>query len=171
MGEAERAYLRMAARQYGVLSRAQALACGLSEDEIQGRLERGAWVRRLPSVYRLMGSPPGWMQELMAAVLWAGPGAAVSHRAAAALWKMDGFSPEGVELSAPHQLRAEPGIIVHRTGRLDRKDVVWIARLPATGAARTLLDLGAVVDPERVEEALECCLRRGWVTAARLRGR
>src|SRR5207302_8127923 len=40
-----------------------------------------------------------WQQRLMAAQLWAGEGAAISHRAAAALWELDGFEPGTVELT------------------------------------------------------------------------
>src|SRR5256714_7015750 len=82
---------RLIARQRGVLSRSQALEAGLGRGAIQHRLDSGEWQRLHPGVYRMRGAPPSWEQRLMAATLWAGPESAVSHRSAAALWKLDGI--------------------------------------------------------------------------------
>ncbi|HKN50123.1 MAG TPA: hypothetical protein VJ010_07835 [Actinomycetota bacterium] len=53
----------------------------------------------------------------MAATLWAGPESAVSHRSAAALWKLDGIEADGVvELTARCRNPDVPaGITLHRS--------------------------------------------------------
>jgi hypothetical protein len=71
-------------------------------DAIQYRLPSGDWQRVHPGVYRMRGAPPSHDQKVMAGWLWAGPEAAVSHRSAAALWKLDSVEPGGaVERRGP----------------------------------------------------------------------
>lgn len=69
--------------QFGVISRKQALALGISRTEIETKLKKEIWVPVLPGIYKVGGSPATREQRLMAAVLWAGDGAVVSHRSAA----------------------------------------------------------------------------------------
>src|SRR5437016_12770418 len=93
--------LQLALRQYGLLGRRQARALGLSEGAFRGLTKAGGWEFVLPGVIRAPGSPEKWPQSLMAACLWGGPGAAASHRAAAALWSLTGFPPGPVEITSP----------------------------------------------------------------------
>jgi hypothetical protein len=155
---------RLMAKQRGVLSRSQALEAGLGRGAIQHRLDSGEWQRLHPGVYRMRGAPPSWEQKLMAATLWAGPESAVSHRSAAALWKLDGVDADGlveVTTARPRNPDVPQGIILHRTKLLTPSDAGWLGALRVTGLARTLIDLGAVVpDPAVVEAAMESALRR-----------
>lgn len=99
-----------------------------------------------------------------------GRGAVVSHRAAAALWRMAGFEPGPVELTIPRgRRRAGPGII-HRH-RLLPSDVTRVDDIPVTTPARTLIDIASVAPRESVEEAMDDALRRGIVSLPRLRRR
>jgi len=67
-----------------------------------------------------------------------------------------------------------PGFQVHRVAALEADDLVTVDGIPATTIARTLCDLGAVVDDDLVEQALDDALRRKcsqrWIeqTLARL---
>src|SRR5437879_3391964 len=90
---------QIAARQHGVFTRHQALGAGVSSSQLKSRCRSGVWEWLEPRVYRLAGSAPSWHQELWVAVLGAGAGAPVSHRAAAGLWQLDGVTPGAVELS------------------------------------------------------------------------
>ena len=152
------------AKQRGVFSRSQALEAGFGRGAIQHRLDSGEWDRLHPGVYRMRGAPPSWEQRLMGATLWAGPESAVSHRSAAALWKLDGIEANGVvELTTARSRNPDvpKGIILHRTKLLTPSDAGWLGALRVTGLARTLIDLGAVVsDPAVVEAAMESALRR-----------
>ena len=105
----------VARKQHGVVSRAQLQAQGVSEDGIWRRRRSGILQEALPGVYRTSGAPRGWLQDLMAACLWGGEEAAASHRAAAALWELEGFEHAPVEISAPRRLQAGVSTItVHR---------------------------------------------------------
>ncbi len=62
-----------AASQYGVVSRAQAVARGMSESAIDRRLKAGRWVVVFPGVYRVVGAPVtarqrSWQRRCGAAV-------------------------------------------------------------------------------------------------------
>lgn len=104
----------IAARQHGVVSRPQALDAGLSSRSIDRRIETGAWIRRLPRVYVLAGSPAGIKQDLWAASHWAGDDSIFSHRGAAHLLGFEGFEEGAVELSMPRKTRTPAGwVIVH----------------------------------------------------------
>ncbi len=99
----------------------------------------------------------------MAGWLWAGPEAAVSHRSAAALWKLDGIDAGNViELTTTGSRNHVPnGLTLHRTRLLTPSDTGWLGALKVTGLVRTLVDLGAVVqDTALVEAAMESALRR-----------
>src|ERR1044071_245954 len=111
----ERRALRLATSQYGVFSREQALTAGIALRTLQYRVATRRWKEVFPGVYRVAGTPGSWHQALMAAVLAWGPGTAISHRAAAALWALPGFVVGIVELVVPRTRRREiPNTIVHR---------------------------------------------------------
>jgi len=164
---------QLAARQFGLVSRAQALDAGLGRGAIQRRLDSSEWLPIHPGVYRMQGAPASWEQKLMAASLWAGPEAAISHRSAAALWKLDGIDPGAVELTTTGARNDVPkGLILHRTKLLTPSDAGWLGALRVTGLVRTLIDLGAVErDPAIVEAAMESAMRRDEQLFDRLKAR
>jgi hypothetical protein len=117
----------------------------LGRGAIQHRLDSGEWQRLHPGVYRMRGAPPSWEQKLMAATLWAGPESAVSHRSAAALWKLDGVDADGlveVTTARPRNPDVPQGIILHRTKLLTPSDAGWLGALRVTGLPRTLRTWG-----------------------------
>ena len=97
--ELDDALRALAATQYAVVARRQARALGATPSAMRNRLNGPDWELATPRVLRLVGAPRGIRQELMIAVLDAGPGAAVSHRAAAALWRLPGFAFDAAEVS------------------------------------------------------------------------
>lgn len=130
----------------------------------------GRWERLTRDVFRIAGAPSSWHQNLMAACLAWGEGAAISHRAAAVLWRFTGFESGSVELTVPRsRRRAELGII-HRHP-LFRADVATVEGIPVTTPARTLIDMASVARREAVEEAMDDALRRGLVSIPLLRRR
>jgi hypothetical protein len=150
----------MLVRQYGLISREQALDAGLSDSSIWVRLNAGAWEAILPGVYRLVGVPGSWFQTLKAAELWAGRGAALSHRCAAAHWGLDGNPPGPLEITVPFKTTApEKRLIVHVSSRFSPRDVVQHHGIATTTLERTLIDLGAVQRRWRVQVALDHALR------------
>jgi hypothetical protein len=155
----------LAEPQYGLFRRAQAHEQKVTDRMLQTRVRRGSLERLSRDVFRIAGAPRSWHQDLLAAAWSGGPDCCVSHRAAAALHEFDGFPPGIVEV-VHHQrrdYRNKPGAIVHVTSVLDDADRTFIGPIPVTSAARTLIDLGAVVPVERVEEAFDSAQRKGIV--------
>jgi hypothetical protein len=133
---------------------------GITDGGLQVRVDSRRWEAVLPNVFRLAGVPSFWRQQLQAALLWAGPHAAVSHRAAALLWELGGSFPAVVELTLPYKTRVPPGnLIVHYSNRLADEDRTAIGGLATTTVARTLADLGAVTRRWKVQDALDHALR------------
>jgi very-short-patch-repair endonuclease len=150
-----RAIADLAARQHGVVARAQLLRIGLTRNEIDN------WVRsaRLHSLYRgvyLLGNPrpTGGAREL-GAVLACGPGAVVSHRSAAWLWRLLARVDDVIDITvAGRHCGAKPSIRMHRLVALDRRDVRKLGGIPVTSPARTVLDLARVVSSRELERAV-----------------
>ena len=154
--------------QHGVISRRQVISLGMSRAAIHRRTRSSKWDVMLPRVLRLAGAPRTWDQDVMAACL--SVRGAASHRTAAALWRLDGFSPGVIEVVTTSQPRPPPkGVLLHRVRTLQQADVVTVRGIPTTTATRTLLDLGAVADATFVEKALDDALRRGLTSLPRLR--
>jgi hypothetical protein len=158
--EANEACAQLFRTQYLLVHRLQALSLGLTDRMIRARVNAGLWEEPLPGVYRLAGASPSWLQQLKAVELWAGVGSAVSHRAAAALFGLDGNPPGIVELTIRRTSRP-PGsdVIFHYSNRLRDIDIVQHRGIAVTSVARTLIDLGAVQRPWRVCLAADHALR------------
>lgn len=163
----------LAATQHGVFTKAQALDAGATETLIKRRCASGQWERLHPRVFRIAGSPPTWRQSLIAACFAWGDGVVVSHRAAAALWRLPGFEPGFVELIVPRGRRRthSHGIVAHRLPMLPIADISLVEEIPVTAVARTLIDIAAIAAPDILEEAMDDALRRGLVSLPRLRWR
>lgn len=156
---------RLAARQYSLAHRNQALDIGMTPRQIHERLESGLLVPVHQGVYRMAGAARTAEQDLLAACMAAGGDAVASHRSAAVLWGMRGVQAPTPEITVPGTRRPMlHGPRVHRTDLLHPIDVFTRARIPVTTPARTLLDLGSVVSSLVVEPALEDALMRRLVT-------
>lgn len=90
----------------------------------------------------------GW---LVAAVLYAGSGAMLSHETAAWWWALTDDRPALVDVSAPGRRRSLPGVRVHHPRQLDR---CRHRRFPVTGVPRTLLDFAATAPLDRTRRVL-----------------
>src|SRR5580692_9708014 len=75
--------------QHQVISRSQALACGLSRSTVTSwSTPTGKWQRMLPGVYLTVTGKPTPEQRLMAALLYAGQRSAVTGPAAIRLHRL-----------------------------------------------------------------------------------
>src|SRR5690349_3688299 len=77
---------RLAARQYGVVTRDELLACGLSKSAIQTRVAGGRLFPLYRGVYAVGRPDVSLRGRCLAAVKACGANAVVSHFAAAFLW-------------------------------------------------------------------------------------
>jgi hypothetical protein len=157
----------VAAAQHGAVSRAQLRDAGVSKRSISWAVRVGELVHVAPQVFVVAGAPRSWRQRLMIAVLDAGPGACVSHRAAAILLGIARRGmPELIEITTP-RVRSErmEGVIVHKPLDLDfHRDVVFIDGIPCTGPLRTLVDLGVSESWLEVWDAIERAIQAKLVT-------
>jgi very-short-patch-repair endonuclease len=164
----DRAVEAIATQQHGVISRQQARDCGHTRQGIDRRVASGQYREVHRRTFVLGGAPTSWSRRLWAAQLWAGPGAAFSHRSAAALLELEGIGPGFVELTSLRQIKTQ-GVTVYRK-RLHERDVREVRGLRITSPSRTLLDLGDVHRYRVVERALDDALHRGLVSLAELNG-
>jgi hypothetical protein len=153
-----------ASHQLGLITRDQLRAIGFSSSGIDRIVANGLLGRVLPGVFAVAGIDLGWEQKLMAAVLWAGEGSAVSHRAAARKWGFFGFDRAPIEIATTVRRRgAAPTfpdgspVIVHRFDNNLLKDIEHIGPLPVTSVRRTIMDIAGRKHP-RAERALDDAL-------------
>ena len=137
---------RLLERQAGVVSLAQATACGMSPDTVRRRVRDGRWEPMHPRVYlvgghRLTGEASTW-----AAWLYAGERATVSGPAAAFRHGMLRQAPEVVDVILPAALhrRAQPGIRWHRHD-LAPLDRVGMSGLEVTARPLTALETALIL--------------------------
>jgi hypothetical protein len=151
----------LARRRHGVLTRDQARLAGVTAEQLRRAVQRGELDRPHPGVFRIAGAPRTWHQSLLVGVLAGGPGALASHRSAAVLWDLDGSWRGRGEIVAPRHLRARyRGVRCHESKDLQFANATERNGIPCTGVARTLLDLGAVLPAERVQESIDDAIRR-----------
>lgn len=156
-----RSLSRIASDRHGIVSVAEAADLGLTRAQLRTALRRGDWRSAAPGVLVATGAPATWEQSCALAAL--ATGGVVSHRAAARLHGLDGFENAVPELTVLRsRARKHSDAILHSTTTLEREDITDVQGLPATSVARTIVDLGAVVDDESVEQALDDALRRGF---------
>jgi very-short-patch-repair endonuclease len=169
MNGADRGVAALAAEQFGVFSRRQAAAEGLSEEAMSRRAMSGRWEVVFPGVYRLPGTTQTGRQRAMAAVLWGGEQSAISHTTAARLLRLDGTRSADLHLTLPNTLgRRPPDFVLHRTATLPRSDLVVVDGIRCTSATRTIIDCAAVVDDEALETAFDHARRMGLTSAGAL---
>src|ERR1700710_662568 len=139
---------RLAGRQHGRVTWAQLLELGVDRRRIQRWAADGRLRRVYHGVYALGHTAPSTRADYMAAVLAGGPGAVLSHRAAAYLLRLLRGAPPPPEITVPTRAgRHRPGIVIHRVSALDVLDTADYEGIPATIAPRTLLDIAPTTDP------------------------
>jgi very-short-patch-repair endonuclease len=156
------ALARLARRQYGVAARWQLLSAGWSKEEIDWRIRTGRLHPLHAGVYAVghrLIPKQGWM---MAAILASEPEAVLSHRSAAALWELRGYSEGAVQVTMPRKSTSSKQIRRHFSLVPDDERTVHEG-IPVTSAARTVLDLAATESMDAVEAMLrEVEFRRRW---------
>ncbi len=156
-----------AERHHGVISRSEAMALGISRSRFDNAIRSGRLQSVAPRVFAVAGSPNSWHKEARIAALRVD--GLISHRAAAFLHGIDGFGAGDVEVVVAKYRRPRvDGFTLHRSTRIHFADEVEIDSLPVTGLARTVLDVGAVVSPRRLEWVIDAVLRQELCSLAEL---
>lgn len=116
-------------------------------NELRQRLENDGLVERVDwRCWRIAPDAP-WVDRVAAAWCMCGPGAAISHRSAARLARVERFAAsEAIDISVPTKRRLEiVGVRIHESRDLSRTTPEIIHGLPCTPLTRVALDLGAVL--------------------------
>jgi very-short-patch-repair endonuclease len=158
--DAERRLYKISAHQHGAFTRRQALAAGFSKRGIEGRIAAGDWLVLKRATYAAAGSPDTWERRATVELLVAGADAAVSHLAAAWLWKLIDERPDRIDVTVPIKRQVNGA---HRA-RLGRGDTQAVLGFRVTSPGRTLIDLASTVDPAALEAVLDRSLLRGLVS-------
>jgi very-short-patch-repair endonuclease len=164
-----RKLMKLAGRQHSVFTREQALACGLSPWELRSKLRASVFERAAWGVYVIAGSPKTWRQKLMVAVLAAGPGAAVSGRAAAALLRIPGYREGPVEVTQPRRPSRRYKVAVEHSSRaLPAEHIKVVDGIPVTSVDRTVFDLCGRMRQKTAERLVKAVVGRKLSTIGRL---
>jgi very-short-patch-repair endonuclease len=159
----------LAKQQHGVFTCAQSSSLGMSAKTRRVRLAHGTYEHVHRHVLRVAGAPETWRQRVMTAVLAAGPGSAASHTSAGVLRRVDGCEPGEPQITTPTRRHlAHDDVQVFRKHDLAPIDVSIVDGIPTTTVARTLIDLAAVFDFYRLQEAVDGAIRDGLVSKSRL---
>jgi len=147
---------RIAARQHGVVSVGQLYGLKLGERAVRSRVDAGRLHRVHRGVYAVGHSALSPEGRWLAAVLAVGRGpnreagavldhwrAALSHRAAAALWDLLPATdrPVDVIVRGDGGRAKRAGIVAHRSLTLAQTDVILHRGIPVTTPVRTIYDL------------------------------
>jgi hypothetical protein len=122
-----RALVGLAAKQHGVVSRSQALECGMTARVVDYRIRGGGpWQTLLPGVYLTHAGRPADEQREMAALLYAGPRSVLTGAAA--------LRRHGLSAGRPNaDARNQHGPVDVLVPLVNRRMDVGFARLHRTG--------------------------------------
>jgi hypothetical protein len=142
---------RLSDRQAGLVGAAQLVAIGVDTRETSRWVSDGYLLPRLPRVYAVGHMASSVEADLWAAVLYAGPGAMLSH--ATALWwrGLLDKQPWPLRVSTPRRCRSLRGIKIHGRRTCERN---LDRRPPTTSVEQALLDFAATAPLDRVRYAL-----------------
>jgi hypothetical protein len=139
---AEKKLARLAGSSWGVVTRAEAMAAGLSKREIDRRIEKGLLIRAFPGVYRVGHRAASVEAWYMAAVRACGDGAVLMGGAAAHLLGLVKGSPPSPAVLTPTRRRVK-GVATRHSRYIDPQDVTTCKRIRVTNVPRTLCDVAA----------------------------
>jgi len=142
----------LAGRQQGRITNAQLHSIGVTHTTIANWTRAGYLHRGLRGVHAV-GSPARTTEsDLFEAVLYAGPGAMLSHVTGAWWLGMIDHPAPVIHVSTPRRRTSPRGILIHnRRGGLQR---VPYKGIPTTTVAQTILDLAAAGELTLVRRAL-----------------
>ncbi|CAM5787035.1 hypothetical protein [Cellulomonas persica] len=126
-------------RQDGVATVEQLVAWGFSSSAVRRKVAAGHWRRAFRGVVVLQSGPTSWRQRARAALLYAGPTAALSHESAAFHHGVLRDPGHAVVVTVPHSrtVMPQPGLVVHRT-----RNMPWAGgRLRSVEPAEAILDV------------------------------
>lgn len=149
---------KLAAKQHGLMTHAQAISAGLTRTKLSRLVKAKVWQQVRPRVFRRTAADQTEEQELVAICLWLGEGTVVSHRSAARILGLNLKRGLPEVTTARHMARNAEDFICHRTDDLTGDDLKAQSKIPITNGARTIIDLASCLS----EEALAIAVEEAW---------
>jgi hypothetical protein len=143
--------VELAERQWGVVKRTQLEEIGLTGGGISRWIHERRLHRVYPGVFTVGHGCLSLEGRLAAALLYAGPGAALWGVTAGSWLGMLRVQPRRIHVCSPSRRRSLDDVRVHGEKDFER---IWHKRLPVTPPAQTLLDIAAVVRLRELRRAL-----------------
>jgi hypothetical protein len=164
---------RLLRRQYGVVSRSQALECGMSRGTIEYRLRAdGPWRQMLPAVYLTVTGTATADQRDMAALLYAGPRSVITGPVAVRRHNLRCAGLNILDLLVPADSRRKSTgyVQIQRTIRMPA-DLYTTGPIRFTSPARAVADAARAMNRFSDVQALVCdAVQRGRCTLEELVG-
>jgi len=156
LGERWKAVAGIAAHQYGVVSRDQLRAAGLTEAAIKQGVASGRLYPLFRATFGVGHPPTNRHSRLVAATLACGVGTVVSHGTAAALLGLWEFWPAEIEVIAPVESgRKIRGIRRRFVPPPLPEQVMLKAGVPCTTPSRTIVDVARLASPTLLAGTVE----------------
>ncbi|HZA49155.1 MAG TPA: type IV toxin-antitoxin system AbiEi family antitoxin domain-containing protein [Myxococcaceae bacterium] len=168
---ADLAAAMLAAQQHGLITRAQALALGMSSAGVQRRARSGRWELLRRGVYCFAGTPKTRRRDILEACLGAGDGALASGFTAAEVLRLpDVWSRDHINLSVPPRVRRSARGATIAATRFIRAadDRATCDGIPVTSVARTYVDLAVHLPVHVLERSIVQAVRTRLVTPEQL---
>lgn len=165
------ALFRVAVRQEGLFSAAQAKAAGCSQQLLGRYLATGKIARIGRALYRIVLFPRGEHEDLLALWLWSRNEGVFSHETALFLHELSDALPARAHVTLPaawrkREVRLPPRVVIFYDD-LGDADRTWHGPVPVTTVRRTLADcLHAAVSAELVAQASTQAAARGLIAPA-----
>jgi uncharacterized protein DUF559 len=153
-----------------VVSREQLVTLGFTKSAIEHRVRVGRLHLIVRGVYAVGRPHLSREGRWMAAVLACGPGAALSHRSAAALWKFGNEHEDYIDVTVRRNSEARiRGVRCHRRATLPPGAITRRLNIPLTQPVQTFLDLATVTGPKGLERAINEADKRDVIDPDTLR--
>ena len=144
----------LAERHRGIIDRTAIEAAGVHYRAITRRVANGRLCERHPGVFTFGHGPLPPESRMLAALVWGGGCAHLSHLSAAAVFGWVPF-PDDVHLTTTDRHGSRPGIVVHSTQRLPASHRQHWEDLRVTVRSRTLVDLADVLDYDELRRVAD----------------
>jgi hypothetical protein len=153
--------VRLARRQYGLVTHEQCLRLGMKASTIAERLADGSWRQERVGVYVVGGVPPAWEQTVLAVTLpyedcW------LTHGTGAKLWGLPNAPEIGtIEALRPYgrSLRLA-GVTLRRSRIITPADATRHKRIPVTSIGRTIVECAGRLTVAETLKNIDAAVRR-----------
>jgi very-short-patch-repair endonuclease len=140
--------------RHDLAPQSQIIAAGLSYDTVRRRVRTGRWTEPLPRVICRTTGTLTTHQWRLAAVMYAGPGAVLSHATACDIWRLPVPTSDRIVVTVPagRHPRSTNTVWVRQSQRGTRPRLM--DGLPVTRPARSVVDAGLDLDRRGSVDAL-----------------